>query len=124
MAQNNIVTLTGNLGSEARIIASKETTFASVSIATTDSYKDDQGQWQNKDIIWHSLLAFKPRIIEQLKSLKTGTRIQIIGSLSYRPFDVLTGDGEAITKKEAAIIISKLEIMPLVRKTRKAVENA
>lgn len=124
MALNNFVTLIGNIGSEARILESEETTFAAVSLATADSYKDAQGQWQSKDTIWHSLLIFNPRVIEQLKALKKGTRIQVIGSLSYRPFDVLTGDGEAITKKEAAIIVSKLEIMPLVKKTRKAVENA
>lgn len=116
MALNNLVTLIGNIGSEARILELEETTFAAVSLATADSYKDVEGQWQSKDTIWHSLLIFNPRVIEQLKALKKGTRIQVIGSLSYRPFDVLTDYGEAITKKEAAIIVSKLEIVPLVKK--------
>lgn len=124
MAQNNTVTLTGNLGSEARIIATEENTFAAVSLATTDSYKDEQGNWQEKDTVWHSILAFSPRVIEQLKAFKKGTRVQITGSLSYRPFEVINGEGEVITKKEAAIIASKVELAPLVKKSAKTSENA
>lgn len=124
MAQHNTVILTGNLGSEARLIATEETTFAAVSLATTDSYKDDQGNWQSKDTIWHSLLVFNPRLIEELKALKKGTRVTITGSLSYRPFEVLNGEGEPITRKEAAIIVRRMELAPLVKKTRKTTETA
>lgn len=124
MAQNNTVTLAGNLGSEARIIATEESTFAAVSLATTDSYKDEQGNWHDKDTIWHSILAFSPRVIERLKALKKGTRVQISGSLSYRPFEVLNGEGEVITKKEAAIIAASIELAPLVKKIRKESERA
>ena len=65
MALNNTVTLTGNLGSEARIIANEENTFAAVSLATTDSYKDEQGEWHDKQTVWHNILAFSPRVIEK-----------------------------------------------------------
>ncbi len=116
MAINNTTILTGNMGSEARIIKTEETTFAAFSIATTDSYKDDNGEWQEKDTIWHNVLAFSPKIIETVKNLKTGTRITVTGSLSYRPFEVADGNGEVITKKEASVIIGKLELTPLVKK--------
>ncbi len=123
MAFNNTVTLTGNLGSEAKIITTDEHRFASVSLATTDSYQDENDQWQEKDTIWHNIIAFSPRVIEELKALKSGTRICITGSLSYRPFEVVNGHGKVITKKEASIIAAKIEMAPLVKKSKEVAET-
>lgn len=113
---NNTVTLTGNMGSEAKAIETSDKPFATFSLATTDSYQDEQGQWQQKETVWHNILVFSPKLIEQIKSLKKGSRLEIIGSLSYRSFEIQTESG-IITKKEAAIIASKLEQKPLVKKT-------
>lgn len=90
---------------------------------TTDNYQDDTGQWQNKETIWHNILAFNPRVIEQIKALKSDTRVQITGSLWYRPFEVVNGEGEVITKKEASIVARKVELAPLVKKSQKLVES-
>lgn len=122
MAINNTVTLIGNMGSEARIEKSNKdgNEFAAVSIATTDSYKDDSDQWHEKETVWHSVVAFSPKVMEVLKSLKKGTRVQITGSLSYRPYDVTNGDGEVITKKEASIIAYRVDQAPLVKKRESA----
>lgn len=118
MAYNNTVTLTGNMGSEARIIETEENRFAAFSLATTDSYKDEAGEWHDKETIWHSILVFNPVVIEVVKNLKKGTRLKITGSLSYRPFEVMNGEGEVITKKEASILAAKVEQAPLVKKQR------
>lgn len=118
MSINNTVTLIGNMGSEARIIETEESRFAAFSIATTDSYKTEAGEWQNKETIWHNILAFNPVVIEVVKNLKKGTRLKITGSLSYRPFEVVNGEGEVITKMEASIIAGKVEHAPLVKKHR------
>lgn len=118
MTYNNTVTLTGNMGSEARIIETEESRFAAFSIATTDSHKTEAGEWQEKDTIWHNILVFNPKVIEIAKSLKKGTRIEVTGALSYRPFEVANGDGEVITKKEASIIAGKIEQAPLVKKKK------
>ena len=120
MATNNHITLTGNMGSEARIIVNESTSFAAFSLATTDSYKDEQDQWQDKETVWHNILLFSPRLIEMVKNLKKGTRITLTGSLSYRPFEVVNGDGEIIIKKEASIIGRQIELAPLVKKQREA----
>jgi single-stranded DNA-binding protein len=119
MAYNNTVTLTGNTGIEARIIETDEQRFAAVTIATTDSYQDKDGNWQDKETVWHNILAFSPKVIEELKALKTGTRIKVTGSLAYRPFEVVNGDGELITKKEASIIAGKVELAALPKKPAK-----
>lgn len=115
MAYNNTVTLTGNMGSEARIMDTSEKDFAAFSLATTDSYKDEQENWQEKDTIWHNVLVFSPRVIEEVKALKKGTRIKITGSISYRTFEVFI-DGKPVEKKEASIIAHKVELAPLAKK--------
>lgn len=114
MAFNNTVTLTGNLGSEARIIEKDGRKFAVFSIATVDSFQDDKGDWQQKSTVWHDLITFSPPVIQQVNSLKKGSRVQITGSLSYRLFPVATDSG--IRKKEAVVIARKLELKPLVKK--------
>lgn len=116
MAYNNQVKLTGNLGAEARIIETEGSTFASFSIATTDSYKDKDDNWQEKETVWHNLVSFNPTTIEMLKGIKKGTRLEISGALSYRPFEVQDGEGKIITKKEASVIAYKIEQAPLVKK--------
>lgn len=115
MAINNTVTLIGNMGSDADIIETENTTFAAVSIATTDSYKGENEEWQELATIWHNVLTFNPKLIEVLKSLKKGSRLEITGSLSYRPYKVMM-DNKEITKYEASIIARKVELAPLSKK--------
>ncbi len=115
---NNTVKLTGNIGIEAKIIEQENgTRFASLSIATTDSYKDADEQWQQKETVWHRVLVFNPQVIEVLKSLKTGTRIELDGSLSYRPFNTALDDGRSIQKQEVTIVAHKVTLKPLVKKS-------
>lgn len=115
---NNTVKLTGNIGIEAKVIEQENgTRFASLSIATTDSYKDADEQWQQKETVWHRVLAFNPQVIEILKGLKTGTRVELDGSLSYRPFNTVLDDGRSIQKQEVTIVAHKLTLKPLVKKS-------
>jgi len=116
MTYNNTVTIIGNTGDEARIIKTDDNTFATLSLATTDSYKDKEGNWQNKATIWHRVMVFNPVLIKALEAYKKGTRLKITGSLSYREFEVPGEDGGSITKREATIIAGKVEQAPLVKK--------
>ncbi|MEM6359630.1 MAG: single-stranded DNA-binding protein [Bacteroidota bacterium] len=118
MAINNTVTLIGNMGSEAHTYKDKEgREFVGFSVATTDSYQNDKEEWIEKETVWHSVIAFSPSVVAILKTLKKGSRIKLEGSLSYRPFDVVNGDGEVIPKKEASIVARKVEQAPLVKKS-------
>lgn len=116
MAYNNTVILTGNTGGETRIVETGAKPFASLSLATKDSYKDGEGNWQERDTVWHNVIAFSPLVIEALKAFKTGTRLKVTGALSYRPFEVKGEDGKAFTKMEASIIAKKVEQAPLYKK--------
>lgn len=120
MAINNSIILTGNLGAEAKIIETDNATFASIRLATTDSYKDEEkGEWVDLDTIWHDVVAFNPVVIQALKSFKTGTRVRIEGALNYRPYQIMY-EGKEITKKEASIVARKVELAPLVKKSKPA----
>ena len=112
------------MGSEARIIVTEQNTFAAFSLATTDSYKDENDQWHDKETVWHNILIFNPRGIEMVKNLKKGTRLTITGSLSYRPFEVISGEGEVITKKETSVVAGNIELAPLVKKQTQQPESA
>lgn len=116
MTYNNTVKLIGNLGSEAKIIEQDGKSFATFSIATTDSYLDENEAWQQKETVWHRAIAFNPYAQEKLKKLKTGTRIEIVGSLSYRPFEIILDDGRTVAKMEASVIVAKIDLKPLVKK--------
>jgi len=118
MSINNNVTITGNMGDEARLHTDKDgKEFAGLSVATTDSYQNDKEEWIDKETIWHNVVAFSPSVVAILKTLKKGSRIKVEGSLSYRPFDVVNGDGVVITKKEVSIIARRVEQAPLVKKS-------
>lgn len=114
---NNTVTLIGNLGSEARLIQPESgKAFAAVNLATTSSYKDESGQWVHQETIWHNILVFSPAVIGHFKNLKSGSRIKVTGSLSYRPFETMGEDGKPVTRREASIIATRIEMAPLVKK--------
>ena len=90
--------------------------FAAFSLATTDSYKDKEGNWQDRETVWHDVIAFGPKLIEKAKTLDTKTRIQVTGSLSYRFFEAVGEEGKTVKKKAASVIARKIEGAPLVAK--------
>lgn len=115
MALNNVVILTGNLGGEARILDNNGKLFAAFSIATQDSYKDENEEYQQKESVWHNVLVFSPKLVELSKAFKKGSRLEVTGSLSYREFAHKPKGGKTIKKREASIIARKIEPKPLVK---------
>ena len=117
MALNNTIELIGNLGAKVKLIETETSTFASLSIATTDSYQDKETQeWKDKETIWHDIVCFSPAMIEKLKAFDKGARLKVIGTLSYRPFTVQL-DGKTFDKREASIVLRMVEQAPLVKKS-------
>ena len=116
MAYNNTVKLVGNLGAEAKVIEGGSKKFATLRLATTDSYKDKETEeWKDKAAIWHDVIVFSPTLIEEAKAFKKGVRLQIDGSISYREF-LIRIDGKEVTKREASILAHKIQQAPLVKK--------
>ncbi len=77
----NKVILLGNVGKDPEIRSTPSGTMvASFSLATSDRYKDAQGNWQDRTE-WHNLVAFK-RTAEIVRDyVKKGSKLYIEGSL-------------------------------------------
>lgn len=74
----NKVTLIGRLGKEPEIkIVGSDKKLSKFSIATSESYKDASGQWQDKTQ-WHNVTAWS-----EVKAEK-GDTLYIEGKIEYR----------------------------------------
>lgn len=100
MSSNNRVELTGFLGNDPKVIEKEGKKFVALRLATTDSYKDDSGQWQDKESVWHDVLVFRPAAVQFAEKLKKGDKVELIGSLSYKSFK----DENAFSRPQATII--------------------
>lgn len=112
MSQNNKVTLIGNLGGDVKVIEG-EKLFAAFSMATQDSYIGEDNKRVNKDSVWHRIIIFSPVTVEKAKQFKKGDRVEVNGSLSYRPFEVKDGGEKPVKKQEATVIVHAIEARPL-----------
>lgn len=107
------VSLIGNMGDEAVITEKEGKTYASFSLATTDSYQDDNLEWQNKEPVWHQVFSSNPKVVSLMKAFKKGTRIQVKGDLFYKPFTAVLEDGRQVQKNTASIAAYFIEPKPL-----------
>ena len=124
MAYNSTVILVGNTGDEPSLHKTKDDkTFATLSLATTDSYKDKDGVWQNRKTTWHQVMIFKPALVLQVQNFAKGTRLKITGSLTYREFEVPGHDGKPYIKKEANITAGAIEEASLEKKVDDTVQQ-
>ncbi len=107
MAYNCKIELNGNLGADAKLLEKEGKNFVALRIATRDSYPVKEGDttiWKDsKNTLWHDVLVFRPNAVAIASKLVKGDRVEIIGSLSYRPFTDENGH-----KKQQATIIASL----------------
>ena len=117
---NNYVVVIGNTGAEAEeyTLAGKEDTLVSLSLYTSNSYTDENGEFQEYEATRHDIISFDPWVKKELLAFKKGTRIRIQGKLTYSPFEVMI-DGQYVKKREATIIAKKVEtaILPSKKKS-------
>lgn len=75
----NSVTLLGRLGQDPEIRAlSSGDEVCNLSIATTESWKDKSGEWQERTE-WHRVVLFDPYLIKEVKKLSKGKRVYLSG---------------------------------------------
>mgnify|MGYP001282072332 CR=1 FL=1 len=88
MAINDKIEIKGNLGQDAKLVKKDGKAFVALRVATTNSYFDkEKGSWVNEETTkWHSVLVFRPVLVQIAKKLKKGARVEITGSTSYKPF--------------------------------------
>jgi single-strand DNA-binding protein len=104
----NKVILLGNVGKDPEIKATGSgVVVANFSIATSDRFKDNTGNWQDRTE-WHNLVAFQ-RTAEIVRDyVKKGNKLYIEGSLRTSSWDDKT-TGQKKYKTE--IIVNDLSLL-------------
>jgi len=102
---NNKVQLIGNLGAAPEVKTTESgKTMATLSIATTDRYKDSNGEKQ-ENTQWHRVVAWGKTAEIAEKYLKKGSRIAIEGRLNNRSYDDTNGEKKYITEVVATELL-------------------
>lgn len=94
----NKVILVGNLGQDPELrYTGNGTAVCNIRLATTESYKDNDGNWQEKTE-WHSLVAWS-RLAEICNEyLKKGSQAYFEGSLQTRQYEDKEGNTRYTTE--------------------------
>ena len=88
MASLNEVTLIGRIGADAEIKSTKNgTTMATMSVATSNVYKDSEGNRQEKTD-WHKVTIWGSMADKLAPYLNKSTLVLVKGSMHTRVFNV------------------------------------
>lgn len=94
----NAVQLIGNLGKDVEFTEfSSGNKRAAFSLATTESYKNNQGE-QVKNTQWHNVIAWGKNAELMAKILTKGNKVAVTGTLSYRSYQDKAGQNRQITE--------------------------
>ncbi len=100
----NKVTLIGNLGKEPEIqILEGNVAVAKFSLATTETFKDNQGKTQNQTE-WHNVVLWRGLADLAGKYLHKGSLVYIEGKIKTRQYD----DKEGVRRNVTEIIADQV----------------
>lgn len=98
MASVNTVILIGNIGRDPEVKHTQDSTpVANFSLATSDSWKDANGEWK-ENTQWHRIVCWD-KIAEQAGKLLKGQQVYVTGKLEYRKY-VPRGKDEEVAVAE------------------------
>jgi single-strand DNA-binding protein len=105
----NKVILLGNVGKDPEIRSTAGgTQVANFSIATSERYKDQQGNWQDRTE-WHNIVAYA-RLAEIVRDyVKKGSKLFIEGRLTTRNWEDKEFAGRKVYRTE--IIVNDLSLL-------------
>jgi len=93
----NKVTLIGNLGQDPEVRTLENgTQVGRFSLATSDSYKDKNGDWQNQTE-WHNIVVWRDLAERALTQLKKGSMVYVEGKISNRKYTDKVGVERTVT---------------------------
>jgi single-strand DNA-binding protein len=82
----NQLTIIGFTGQDAEFhFTSNGTPVTTVSVATKESWKNADGEWQSRTD-WHRVVAFG-KLAEHTRTLARGTHVMVQGTLRSREYD-------------------------------------
>ncbi len=104
MAGINKVILVGNLGKDPEVRALESgIKVAQFSMATTESYKDNSGNWQDKTE-WHNIVAWRYLAEKAETQLHKGSQVYVEGKITTRQWT----DKDNNTRYTTEIVADKL----------------
>lgn len=103
----NKVILVGNLGNDPEVkVGQSGNTFATLSVATSDQWKDKQGEKQERTE-WHRVIMFG-RMAEIARDyLHKGSTVYLEGKIQTRKYNDKSGNERYITE----VVGNKLEML-------------
>ena len=97
-ALKNKVQLIGNLGQDPEVVTLENgSKLAKFSIATSDSYKNAQGE-KVEDTQWHNIVAWGKLADIVENYLNKGKQVVIEGKLTHRSYETKEGEKRYITE--------------------------
>ncbi len=98
MSSINNITILGNLGQDPEVKHLENgAVVANFSVATTESWKDKQGEWQNKTT-WHKVVAWKYLAERIDRYFKKGMQVYVQGKIDNRKWIDKDGNDRYITE--------------------------
>lgn len=117
MTANNTVTLIGNLADAAQPFTDRNGKITYyIRLATTDSYKNDAGEWQKKAPVWHTVFLFSLKVQKFAALYGKGHRVKITASLSYQDKKAFDAAGKECLFREAVLIANRIDPAPTIPK--------
>ena len=108
----NKAILIGHLGKDPEIRTAGDAKVANFSLATSESYKDRNGDWKEKTE-WHNIVMWRYLAERAEKYLKKGMEIYVEGKIETRSWE----DNEGTKKYITEIVCSKLTILSRIEKS-------
>ena len=107
MASLNKVILIGNLGKDPEVISfDNGTKKMTVSLATTERYRDRDGNWQEQTE-WHNLVSWgniAQDIFEKRRNYMKGDQMYVEGRIKSRQYV----DNQNVTRHITEIVVDKM----------------
>ena len=113
----NQTQLIGRLGKDPEIKTGENYTLATFSLATSESYKDKSGEWQEQTE-WHNVKAWGYNA-QRCEKLNTGDLVWVTGKIHYDSYEV-----EGVKKYRTEIIASQIRALKVSGEGQTAQEPA
>lgn len=103
----NSITLIGNLGQNPEIRkATNGNTFVTVSLATSDVYRNNKGD-KITDTQWHNCIAWGKTAEVMSELLKKGKEVVVRGKLTYRNWE----DKNGVKRYSPQVVINEFMLV-------------
>ena len=114
----NKAILIGNIGKEPELKKVGEVSYCAFTLATNESYKDKNGEWQTKTE-WHNIVVWRNAAEYAAKYLKKGNLTSIEGKITTRSWE----DKEGNKKYTTEIIAERVKLLEKKTKQEEHANN-